>query len=376
MRRCVLALLLASCGSRELSVADAGPDVAPPDVAQPTDVAPLPLAVDFTVVNCLPPDPNLPSCSGTAPFTVQFEPIVTATISQYRWNFGDGTPDDPNATPLHTFTAPRSFDVTLFGFDWAGSRVQKTRPSFITVLPNALGQPCQDDQQCESDLFCLCSGANPCITGPLGGMCTSLCQKNSCPAGDVCANLATAASNSDRPESWQTQVCLPTCLSDADCTAGLRCRTLPGWPNATAWVHGCFADVPADLGGPCLSATGVRRNDLCVTGLCADLGALGLCSHDCTSASCPVGSDCAVFGDGRALCLVPCSSSFPCNQDPLLTCVASGQSLLGYHLKTTPSGGGGGAYCAPNPCGADSDCGAAGLCRKDSGGGHCVARSQ
>jgi hypothetical protein len=244
------------------------------------------------------------------------------------------------------------------------------------VLPNALGQPCQDEQQCESDLFCLCSGANPCTTGPLGGMCTSLCQKSSCPAGDVCANLATASSNSDRPEPWQAQVCLPTCLSDADCSAGLTCRTLPGWPNATAWVHGCFADVPADLGGPCLSATGVRRNDRCVTGLCADLGALGLCSHDCTSASCPVGSDCAVFGDGRALCLVPCSSSFLCNQDPLLTCVAPGQSLLGYQLKTTPSGAGGGAYCAPKPCGNDGDCSPAGLCRKDSGGGHCVARSQ
>jgi len=113
MRRCVLALLLASCGSRQFSVADAGPDVAPPDVAQPADVAPLPLAVDFTVVNCLPPDPNLPSCSGTAPFTVQFEPIVTGTISQYRWNFGDGTPDDPNATRC-TPSAHRDHSTSRF----------------------------------------------------------------------------------------------------------------------------------------------------------------------------------------------------------------------------------------------------------------------
>ena len=56
--------------------------------------------------------------------------------------------------------------------------------------------------------------------------------------------------------------------------------------------------------------------------------------------------------------------------------VASGQSLLGYQLKTTPSGAGGAAYCAPKLCVNDADCSAAGLCRKDSGGSHCVARSQ
>jgi len=65
----------------------------------------------------------------------------------------------------------------------------------------------------------------------------------------------------------------------------LKCRTLPGWPNAAAWVHGCLPTSRATC-GPCLSATGVRRKRPLRTGLCADLG-LGLCSHDCTSASCP-----------------------------------------------------------------------------------------
>jgi PKD repeat protein len=369
-------LLLSSCASRSSPVADARADGAPPDTAPPADAGPLPLVVDFTVANCPSLDSSVPSCTGMAPFTIQFAPIATTLISQYLWNFGDGTSNDTSANPSHTFSAPGSFDVTLVGVGSTGGVATRTRPGFIIVLANGLGAPCRADQQCAQGLYCLCSAASPCTTGPMGGMCTSLCQKGDCPVGDVCANLETAAANAGLAEPWQTQLCLPSCHSDADCTAGLRCRTLPGWPNAVSSAHGCFADVPADLGGPCLDANGVRRNDLCVTGLCADLGALGLCTRDCSSALCPAGSDCAVFGDGRELCLLPCSSSFPCDQDPLLTCAAPGLSLLGYHLKTTPSSGQGSAYCAPKACLINTDCGAAGLCREDTGGGHCVARSQ
>ncbi len=382
MRRCVLPLLLlAACGGRSSPAADAGPDSAPPDTAPPADAGLLPLAVDFTVADCPLLDSTVPSCTGTAPFTVQFVPITTTTINQYSWIFGDGTPEDPAATPLHTFDAPGSFAVTLVGVGGPTTVVSKTRAGFIVVLANRMGEPCQADQQCAANLSCLCSAANPCTTGPQGGMCTALCQQNGCPGGGVCANLETATAPSVLGEPWQTQVCLPACLSDADCTAGLRCRTLPGWPNGTFQVHGCFADVPADLGDPCLGATGVLRNDLCVTGLCADLGALGVCSRDCTFALCPAGSDCAVFGDGRELCLVPCSSSFLCDQDPLLTCVAPDSSLPGFQLKALPGGGEGNAYCAPKSCTSDTDCGAVGLCREDSGGedsgaGHCVARSK
>jgi PKD repeat protein len=375
MRRLLLPLLLlASCGGHSSAVADAAADAASPDTSPPADVKPLPLAVDFTVTGCPRLDSSKPSCTGTAPFTVQFTPVATTTISQYRWNFGDNTADDISATPLHTFDTRGLFTITLVVVSSTGGIAIKTRADFIDVLPNGVGAPCQTDQQCAESLYCLCSAASPCTTGPLSGLCTSLCQKDNCPVGSVCTNLATAAANSSRGDPWETQLCLPACDSDADCGAGLRCRTLPAWPNGTSLVHGCFADIPADLGGPCLDSAGIRRNDLCVTGLCADLGALGLCSRDCSAALCPTGSDCAVFGDGRELCLVPCTSS-PCDADPLLTCTASGPSLLGYHLKTPPLGGQGGAYCAPKPCGSNSDCGTAGLCRQDSGGGHCVARS-
>jgi PKD repeat protein len=373
-RRFLPLLLLASCGGRSSAVVDAAADGAPPDASPPADGRPLPLTVDFTVAGCPRLDSTKLSCTGTAPFTVQFAPVATTSISQYRWNFGDNTADEISATPSHKFDMPGSFAVTLVVVSSTGGIAAKTRADFIVVLPDGLGTPCQADQQCTKNLFCLCSSASPCNTGPLNGMCTSSCQKDDCPVGSVCTNLATASANSSRGEPWQTQLCLPACDSDTDCTAGLRCRALPAWPNGTSWVHGCFADVPADLGGPCLDSTGARRSDLCVTGLCADLGALGLCSRDCSSALCPAGSDCAMFGDGRDLCLVPCTSS-SCDTDPLLTCTPPGPSLLGYHLKTPPLGGQGGAYCAPKPCGSNSDCGTAGLCRQDSGGGHCVARS-
>ena len=369
-------ILLASCHGRPLPEVDAGPDSAPPDLAPPADVGPPPPEVDFTVKDCLQFDPAVPSCTGTAPFAVQFVPITTTTFSQYRWQFSDGTSDDPSVTPSHTFAEPGLYDVTLWAFGSMGSKATKTHTGFIIVLANEMGAPCQADQQCATNLHCFCSAASPCTTGPLGGMCTSSCQKSDCPVGNVCANLATAATNSGHADPWETQLCLPGCKSDADCTGGLHCRMLPGWPSGASWVHGCFADVPADLGGPCLDATGVRRNDLCVTGLCSDLGALGLCSHDCTSDLCPVGSDCTVFGDGRELCLVRCSSSFLCDQDPLLACVAPGASLLGFQLIVQPSLGGEGLYCAPKPCTGNTDCDPAGLCRQDSGGGHCIARSQ
>ena len=368
MGRCVFfLLLLAACSGQRSPEVDARPENPTPDAAPRPDTGPLPVTVDFTVANCPQVDSILPSCSGTAPFTVQFLPITTPNISNYLWNFGDDTGVDNSPAPLHTFYFPGSFTVMLAGF--SSQWVDRTRSGFINVSPIAMGGTCQDDLQCDSDLFCLCSDADQCTTGPLTGMCTS-----SCPEKQVCANLASTPTYPGRAEPWQTQICLSECQTDADCRPGLKCRALPAWPNGNLWVHGCFTDQPADLGGFCMDAYGAYRNDLCVSGFCTNLGALGLCSRDCSNALCAVGSYCAVFDDGRELCLVPCSASFPCDKDPLLACVAPGFSPLDYRLKDLSSTEIGERICAPKPCSSHTDCGAAGLCNQGSAGGHCVAR--
>jgi hypothetical protein len=107
--------------------------------------------------------------------------------------------------------------------------------------------------------------------------------------------------------------------------------------------------------------------------MCADLGALGMCTMDCQFSSCPQGSDCATLGDGRKLCLLRCSGK-SCDQDPLLTCTVPSSGDLGYQA---PSGNvsQGATYCAPAPCTSSDDrCQPTGTCVTTTGVGHCVRR--
>jgi PKD repeat protein len=362
-------LILGACSSAARPAVDAGWDSLPRDARLPGDTEPPTPAVDFTVANCPETDVQKGSCKGTAPFTIQFIPVASSGITRFLWDFGDAGSADVEA-PWHTFDSPGTFDITLRGVVATGL-VMKSRPAFIEVVPSPEGSPCLRDEQCDSKT-CLCSTAKPCSHGPVNGLCSSLCQTGSCPDDQVCVNLVTTASNA-RAEPWQTQVCLPSCERDTDCPAGLICRPLPAWPNAATRVKGCFVDVPRELGSSCVDSANRLRNDLCLSGLCANLGALGLCSRDCSSEPCPTGSECALFGDGRSLCLLPCSSTIRCDADPLLSCVAAGPSLLGFKIQS--AGNSGAVYCAPKPCVANTDCGAVGVCQQASGGGHCVSRN-
>jgi hypothetical protein len=219
----------------------------------------------------------------------------------------------------------------------------------------------------------LCSGTNLCSAGLTFGLCTSTCESQLCATGDVCADLVPAALQIANREPWQNRLCLKSCQSDSDCAPYLHCRNLPAFPKGSPWIRGCFAALPADLGIPCADANGTRRNDLCSGGLCSDLGANGLCAMDCSTTPCPTGTECALLGNGQKLCLRPCTATFTCSLDPLLTCVAPGKGLLGFTLeKTAPRDA---AYCAPKPCVSDDTCGIVGRCALDPGGGHCVLRN-
>jgi hypothetical protein len=159
------------------------------------------------------------------------------------------------------------------------------------------------------------------------------------------------------------------CQADTECGTSLRCRALPG-RGGTSWVRGCFPEYPIGPGGPCRSASGQLRNDVCLTGLCADLGAAGLCSVDCTQNPCPPDAACASMTDGRRLCLPRCGPGSTCQGDPLLACTQPNAGPLGFTVQGEP----GVTFCAPRRCTSSDECGLLGTCRQDGNGGHCTRR--
>ena len=378
MKRILVVTLTAlACSKAAVPVRDAGVDKISSDTATPQSDASVSLAVDFAVENCPSFDAQALTCTGKVPLAVRFVPLATTTVTQYYWDFGDATPFGGELAPPHIYTTPGIYSVMVMATGVGGVRVQKVHPGFIVAQANPIGEPCAFNAQCDEGLFCLCPASTPCNPGPAHGLCASSCETDRCGDAAVCAGLLTATPPSGETSAWQGPICLRACAKDADCADGLSCRSLPPWPAGSASVHGCFADVPGDVGNTCMDDRGNLRNDLCASGLCADLGADGLCSMNCAVTSCPAGSDCAVLGDGRKLCLRSCAG-FACSQDPLLTCVAPGPGNLGYQLVSPASSNTASSYCAPTPCSPDdlNDlCLPTGTCVSEAGGSHCFRRT-
>jgi PKD repeat protein len=187
------------------------------------------------------------------------------------------------------------------------------------------------------------------------------------------ADAATAdgAADASQAPAAVTPVCLAACASDADCPTGLGCRTLPGTAGAGSWASVCVPPSLRRVGEPCRDAEDRLDDQLCATGVCTDLGAIGLCSASCAGgAACPSGAACATFGDGRALCLATCSTSAPCARDPLLDCeTAAGVGALGF-LTSPPAPTA--TFCAPRTCTSGADCSPSGTCKPLGVGAHCV----
>jgi len=374
--KCILAITLTTlaCSKATLPTRDAGADRPAPDTAPPASDVAISLAVDFSVENCPAFDAQAMTCTGSAPLSVRFAPLATTTVTQYFWDFGDATPFDGELAPNHVYTTPGVYSVSVVATGVGGGVVTKVHSDLIIVQANLIGDACDATAQCDQSLYCLCPANAPCSTGPTHGLCAASCETGVCGDGGVCAKLLTAAPPSGKASDWQGSMCLRECEKDTDCEVGLRCRTLPPGRLGSAWIHGCFASVPGDVGDPCRDAEGNLRDDLCASGLCADLGANGLCSANCGTASCPPGSDCAVLGDGRRLCLRPCTN-FACSQDPLLTCITPNTGDLGYQLASPASPSAASVYCAPIRCLEDKPCLPAGSCQSVTGPGHCVRRT-
>ena len=360
-----------ACTSTPHDVRDASIERIPSDSASaPADTA-VALAIDFTVEGCPNFDAQNYVCAGPAPLTVRFVPIATTTITSYLWAFGDSF--DSEVAPSHTYTTPGSYSVRLQASGVNSDTVVKIHTAFILVEPNTTGDACDASAQCAQGLVCLCPSSTDCPHGPSHGICSSTCLSGQCNGTDVCAGLRTATPPSGSYEAWQTQICLHACESDSDCSGGLLCRTLPPGPATSGWVRGCFSAVPGDVGDSCVDENGNLRDDLCATGVCADLGSKGLCSADCSVTSCPLDSDCAAFGDGRKLCLRPCIPSLSCADDPLITCVVPAQGTFGYQL-VNPTSTSASSYCAPRLCLTNQDCQGAGTCPTGTGVRYCVKR--
>jgi PKD repeat protein len=171
--------------------------------------------------------------------------------------------------------------------------------------------------------------------------------------------------------SMPTPLCLAACTDDTGCPAGLVCRALPGLPGHGTWERACVPPFFRQLGDSCRNARGQLDDGLCGTGVCADLGALGMCSASCAAgAACPFGAVCATFGNGRTLCLETCFTSAPCAGDPLLACeTGNGVGAQGF-LTSPPAPTA--TFCAPRSCTSQADCAPSGTCTPLGVGAHCV----
>ena len=167
-------------------------------------------------------------------------------------------------------------------------------------------------------------------------------------------------------------LCLAACTATATAPGGLVCRALPGQAGPGSWASVCVPPHLRRIGDSCRDARGQLDDHVCATGLCADLGAIGLCSASCAAgAACPSGSACATFGDGRALCVATCSTTALCMNDPLLDCeTGKGGGALGF-LTSPPAPTA--TFCTPRTCTSQADCSPSGTCKPLGVGAHCVA---
>jgi PKD domain len=421
LRALVACLLLTggACHMRTFAPSDAGLDSSSGETALAD--APEPLALDFAVTGCAHYDVGQARCTGLAPLTVSFSPVGSAALTRFLWTFGDGTPTSSERAPAHTYVLPGVYDVSVVAEGKVGSLSRK-RMNFVEVTAAGIGAPCDVDSQCDPGLRCRCgigAGCGPAFTR---GLCTGTCPTNGCGAGAVCATVdlpaqpvggvgsatdagsdvaseagsdaasdvasagldagADAGSDTAPPvgdagtATGPAALCLAPCTDDASCPLGLACRTLPAAGKAAVpWVQACLPPFFREMGDSCRDATGRLDNALCASGLCADLGALGLCSAACgAAAECPTGSACATMGNGQALCLRGCAASAPCARDPLLGCEApGGPGALGFQMPASTPGA---TFCAPRRCTTDGECGPAGTCTPLGVGAHCLRRAQ
>jgi hypothetical protein len=284
----------------------------------------------------------------------------------FQWDFGDGTPTTTERAPAHAYPRPGVYQVTLVAGGPDTGALNPPHPLTVAVEAVSVGGPCDVDAQCDDGLTCTCGRGSGCPAAFVRGFCSTTCDDDAaCGAGAVCAGLSILPAG-DGGAGALTPRCFTACQGNSDCAAGSICEALPASPASAAapWTSGCLPlGLLQDVGGPCRDANELLDDQACTTGMCADVGALGVCSADCgASLPCPDSAACVQLADGRQLCLQTCTSGGDCTRDPLLGCA-----------PTARAGGGTGdiMVCAPRGCTTDATCAPSGRCGPD---GVCVRR--
>ncbi len=320
--------------------------------------------IDFVVQGCRSLGED--SCIGEAPLTLTFLAIVPKKTENLVWTFGDGSPQKSGLVVTHTYEKPGSYDVTLSMGEKDGT-VSEKKPAFIFAQKAVAGASCEADDICRSGK-CVCRFS---CTFPLNeGLCLEECAEGICSSEKLaCINLKSSSIIESEP--WRTQLCLPTCTVDTDCSRPhFFCRDAPG---VSSWQKVCMPLFPRSIGEACRNNYGTVDNLLCLGGLCLDFGASGYCSQKCKAGTCPSGTSCVKFsGLDDPVCLEQCVKG-SCENDPMLACMApEGAGEYGFTVldKNLPQGT---TFCSVKSCKDASECGASGYCDLQTGG-YCLPK--
>ena len=345
-----LTLVGAGCRDHGSAPRDAATDAIKADVTSP-------LSISISVTGCTTYDATVPLCAGPPPLGLSFAPIGSPELTQFRWNFGDDTPETTERAPSHTYAHIGEYEVVVKG--GAGtSSVVPPDPLKVRVEALATGAPCDVDAQCGAGLTCTCAQGTGCARAFIRGVCSAACDTAACQPNAVCGAVAVGPPADAGPPS---PLCLASCETAA-CAPGFVCRTLPVGSTAPAsrWTHGCLPlGLVGDVGASCRDANEALADRACATGACADVGALGVCSADCDDTlACPAQASCARLADGRQLCLLSCRVDADCGGDPLVACAQTPAAGTG---GTDGTDGSTVSVCAPRSCANDNAC-PSGLC--------------
>jgi PKD repeat protein len=286
-------------------------------------------ALDIAVTGCGSFDvaSGVESCSGPAPFTVRFSPVGAPGLTTFVWDFGDGTPQSSDVAPVHTYTLPGRYSVSVKAGSPAVGTIPAMRPGLINALVIPAGGACDVQVQCARGLDCICKAGSGCGAAFARGICSQPCPTGFCGMQSVCAiySLPTGAQPdaSDAGTDWSS-LCLADCSGGNACAPGFVCQSFhAGGNGAAGWVQGCLpVGAAGDLGASCRTADGVLDHTRCASGYCSPIAANGFCSASCQlPLTCPDGTACARLTAGQ-LCVPSCAGDRPCSGDPTVACQA------------------------------------------------------